>query len=183
MVIEPRKLWPQGVARKGKIAGSGVGRAVAFADDAGWSEELLALQRTGYGSVPPALMAGAVEVLRRWAKVWSVRPVAVVAAPAYSVEMAANRALAAHVAGVGKLPLLDLFSWSGPQVPTDTSSAPVVAHLEQAIRLDTSIAVPTGPVLLCATTMRTGWALTVGGALLYEAGCASTMPLVIHRLP
>jgi len=68
-------------------------------------------------------------------------------------------------------------------VPTDTSSAPVVAHLEQAIRLDTSIAVPTGPVLLCATTMRTGWALTVGGALLYEAGCASTMPLVIHRLP
>ena len=183
VVIEPRKLWPQGVARKGKIAGSGVGRAVAFADDAGWSEELLALQRTGYGSVPPALMAGAVEVLRRWAKVWSVRPVAVVAAPAYSVEMAANRALAAHVAGVGKLPLLDLFSWSGPQVPTDTSSAPVVAHLEQAIRLDTSIAVPTGPVLLCATTMRTGWALTVGGALLYEAGCASTMPLVIHRLP
>lgn len=49
IVIEPRKLWPAGCLRTGKIAGFGEGRAIAFADDPGWGEELLALQRVGYG--------------------------------------------------------------------------------------------------------------------------------------
>jgi ATP-dependent DNA helicase RecQ len=109
--------------------------------------------------------------------------VAVVAAPAASVEMKANQALAAHIAGVGRLPLLDVFSWQGDPVPTDTSSAPVVNHLEQSIQFDHAVAVPSGPVLLCAATMRTGWSLTVAAALLHEAGCSGAMPLVIHRLP
>jgi len=183
VVVEPRKLWPQGVRRKGKIAGLVEGRAVAFADDAGWSEQLLALQRTGYGSIPPELLAGAVQTLRRWSKRWPQRPVAVAAAPAFSVEMKANQALAAFIAGIGKLPLVQLFSWSGGEAPSDASSAPLVAHLEQSIRLDPSVPVPAGPVLLCATTMRTGWALTVCGALLHEAGCPSTLPLVVHKLP
>ena len=102
---------------------------------------------------------------------------------AFSVEMRANRSLAEHLAAVGKLPLLDVFSWSGGEVPTDASSAPVVAHLEQAIQLDRSVPVPHGPVLLCATTMRTGWSLAVGAALLHEAGCTAAMPVVVHRLP
>ncbi|HAP78272.1 MAG TPA: hypothetical protein DCR14_19585, partial [Acidimicrobiaceae bacterium] len=59
------------------------------------------------------------------------------------------------------------------------------AHLEQAIELDTAAAreLPPGPVLLCATTMRTGWSITVASALLAEAGCGAVMPLVVHRLP
>jgi len=183
IVVEPRKMWPSGGTRRGKISGLGEGRAVAFADDPGWSEELLALQRTGYGSVPEELLAGAVEALRRWSKVWLQRPVAVVAAPAYSVEMKANVALAQHIAGVGKLPFLDLFSWQGDAASDQLSSGPVVAHLEAAIRLDPSVEVPSGPVLLCASTMRTGWSLTVSAALLHDAGCTATMPLVIHRLP
>lgn len=181
--IEPRKMWPSGGKRRGKISGLSEGRAVAFADDPGWSEELLALQRTGYGSIPPELLAGAVEVLRRWSKVWPQRPVAVFAAPAYSVEMKANIALAQHIAGVGKLPFLDLFSWHGDAVDGRLSSGPVVTHLEGVIRLDPTTEVPHGPVLMCATTMRTGWALTVSAALLHDAGCTATMPLVIHRLP
>jgi ATP-dependent DNA helicase RecQ len=183
IVIEPRKQWPSGVSRRGRIAGLAEGRAVAFADDAGWSDELLALQRTGYGTIPPELLAGAVETLRRWRSVWSQRPVAVAAAPAFSVERRANRMLAGHLAGVGRLPLLELFSWNGPETPSDTSSAPVVAHLEQAIGFDRSIAVPDGPILLCATTMRTGWSLTVAAALLHESGGNTAMPVVIHRLP
>jgi ATP-dependent DNA helicase RecQ len=59
----------------------------------------------------------------------------------------------------------------------------VVTHLERAIEFDASIALPDGPVLLCATTMRTGWSLAVAAALLHDAGCAAAMPLVIHRLP
>ncbi len=183
IVIEPRKLWPSGVGRRGKIAGLGEGRAVAFADDAAWSADLLAMQRVGYGSIPPALLDGAVQALGRWSKVWDRRPVAVVAAPAASVEMGANRALAEYIAAVGKLPVLDVFGWQGDAAPTDSSSAPVVAHLEQAIQFDTSAAIPDGPVLLCATTMRSGWSLAVAAALLHDAGCPIALPLVIHRLP
>jgi ATP-dependent DNA helicase RecQ len=183
-LVEPRKLWPSGVGRKGRIVGLDEGRAVAFADDAGWSSELLAMQRTGYGSIPDALLDGAVQVLGRWRSTWQ-RPVAVVAAPAYSVEMAANRSLAVHLGSVGKLPVFDLFSWAGEAQPTDTSSAPVVSHLERSIQFDTEAAatLPRGPVLLVATTMRSGWSLTVAGALLREAGATAVLPLVVHRLP
>lgn len=183
IVIEPRKLWPTGVGRRGKIAGVGQGRAVAFADDPGWSDELLAMQRTGYGSIPPELLAGAVATLSRWSKVWPQRPVAVAAAPAYSVEMRANVALARHIAEIGRLPFLDVFAWDGPPVPDHTSSGHTVGHLEGAITLTGAGEVPSGPVLLCATTMRTGWSLTVSAALLHEAGCSVALPLVIHRLP
>ncbi len=183
IVVEPRKQWPSGVGRRGRIAGLGEGRAVAFADDPGWADELAELARTGRSVVPPALLAGAVEALRRWAAVWPARPVAVVAAPAYGVEMKANRALAEHIGVVGKLPVLDVFAWDGTSSPDDTSSAPVVRHVEQSIQFDRSVALPDGPVLLCATTMRTGWTLTVAAALLHEAGVSTTMPLVIHRLP
>ena len=183
IVVDPRKLWPSGVGRKGKIQGAGQGRAVAFADDAGWADELLAMQRSGYGTIPPELLDGAVDTLRRWSKQWT-RPVAVVPAPASTpVEARANQVLAEHIAAVGKLPLLQVFSWHGPPPPDGTSSAPLVQHLERAIQLDTTVPMPRGPVLLCATTMRTGWATTVCSALLHDAGCTPTLPLVIHRLP
>jgi ATP-dependent DNA helicase RecQ len=183
IVIEPRKQWPSGVSRRGRIAGLSEGRAVAFADDAGWSDALLAMQRTGYGTIPPELLAGAVEILRRWSKVWPQRPVAMVPAPAFGVEARANRSLAEHLAAVGRLPMLDVFSWTGGEAPTDTSSGPVVQQLERAIHVDHSLAVPDGPVMLCATTMRTGWSLTVAASLLHEAGSSAVMPMVIHRLP
>ncbi|MCB1001346.1 MAG: ATP-dependent DNA helicase RecQ [Acidimicrobiales bacterium] len=186
--IEPRKLWPSGVSRKGRIHGTAEGRAVAFADDPAWADELVALQRTGYGTVPPELLDGAVEVLRRWKHVWPERPVAVVPAPAHSVEARANLALATHLAQVGKLPLVELFAWQGGEPPTDTSSAPVVQHLERAVRvLDPSPLahgeIVSGPVLLCSTTMRTGWTIALCSALLAESTGRTAMPLVVHRLP
>ena len=183
IVVEPRKLWPSGVGRKGKIAGLGEGRGVAFADDPGWSEELLALARVGYGTIGPELLSGAVETLRRWSKVWSARPVAVVAAPAFAVEMAANRELAEHIGGVGKLPVLDLFAWVGGELERDSSSAPIVAQLERSVQRNLTLEVPRGPILLCAASMRTGWTFALCAALQYEASGASTLPLVIHRLP
>ncbi len=183
IVVEPRKQWPSGVSRRGRIAGLGEGRAVAFADDPGWADELAALARSGLGTIPAELLDGAVDALRRWSAVWATRPVAVIAAPAYGIEMKANRALAEHIGAVGKLPVLDVFSWDGPSSPNDASSAPVVRHVEQSIRFDSSVSLPGGPVMLCATTMRTGWTATVAAALLHEAGVATTLPLVIHRLP
>ena len=186
--IEPRKLWPSGVGRKGRIHGTAEGRAVAFADDPAWPDELLAMQRVAYGQIPPELLDGAVQALSRWSKVWPERPVAVVPAPAFSVEAKANLVLAEHIARVGKLPLVELFAWQGDAGPTDTSSAPVVQHLERAIQLldPAPLAhgeIVSGPVLLCCTTMRTGWTIGVCSALVAESTGRTAMPLVLHRLP
>jgi len=182
-IIEPRKRWPSGAARKGAIAGIGEGRAVAFADDPGWSDEVAALTRSMYSAIPPEMLAGAVATLGRWRASWPARPVAVVPAPAHGAEMAANRLLAEHLAAVGKLPLVDCCSWRGGPAPADSSSGAVVAHLQDAITLDPAAQFPRGPVLLCATSMRTGWSLTVAAALLKEHGCETSLPLVLHRRP
>ncbi len=186
VVIEPRKLWPNGPGRKGRIAGIAEGRAVAFADDAAWGDELTALAGAGHGSIPPALLDGAVEALRRWSNVWPQRPLAVVPAPAPPGEAAANQALAAHLAAIGRLPLIDALRWTGAgPAPTNASSAALVAHLEDAITVDPVAAaeLPPGPVLLCATTMRTGWSLTVGAARLHDTAGTTALPIVVHRLP
>jgi ATP-dependent DNA helicase RecQ len=183
IVVEPRKMWPSGASRRGRIAGIAEGRAVAFADDPGWADEITELQHGGLAVVPDPLLAGAVEALRRWATVWPQRPVAVVPAPAPGREQQGNLALAAHVARVGRLPLIEAVGWSGPPPPSDISSGPLVAHLESALHLAAGIDIPQGPVLLCCTTMRTGWTATVCAALLHEAGATTTLPLVVHRLP
>jgi len=186
VVIEPRKLWPSGPGRRGRIAGIAEGRAVAFADDAAWDDELTTLSLAGHRSIPSALLDGAVEALRRWSRVWPERPRAVVPAPAAAGEAAANQALAAHLATVGRLPLIDALRWTGSgPAPSDVSSATLVAHLEGAIELDPAAAaeLPPGPVLLCATTMRTGWSLTVSAARLHDAAGSTALPIVIHRLP
>lgn len=182
-VVEPRKLWPRNVSRTGKIVGLGEGRAVAFADDPGWADEIAMLQRSGYGSIPPELLDASIQTLRRWSAVWQQRPIAVVPAPAPGVEMRANRALAEHVGRIGRLPVVDALSWTGGTPAPNTSSAPLVVHLERSVGLDASVAVATGPVLLCATSMRTGWTITVSAALLHEAWGTEVMPLVVHRRP
>jgi ATP-dependent DNA helicase RecQ len=182
LVLEPRKLWPAGGSRSGRIGGLEDGRAVAFADDPAWAAELAEFARDGARTLGPELLAGAVEVLRRWARVWPARPVVVVPAPAPGIEWATNRQLAEHIGAVGKLTVVEALSWHGAAPPRDTSSGPLVTHLERAVRID-DVELPRGPVLLCATTMRTGWALTVSAALLHEHGAPSVMPLVVHRLP
>ena len=134
-------------------------------------------------NIGPELLAGAVETLRRWSKVWPARPIAVAAAPAFAVEMAANRALAQHIGAIGKLPVLELFEWHGDQLQRDTSSGPIVGHLQRSVQRNQLSEVPRGPILLCAASMRTGWTLAVCAALLFEENNALTLPLVIHRLP
>ncbi|MFN4918000.1 MAG: hypothetical protein ACK5MM_01180, partial [Planctomyces sp.] len=58
-----------------------------------------------------------------------------------------------------------------------------VNHLEQAIRLNRNISLPPGPVLLCSTTARSCWTLTVAATLLAEAGAPDSLALILHRKP
>ena len=179
--IEPRKRWPAGVRRKGSIQGFDTGRAVSFADDPGWVAELQALRIAAPGDVPADLLAGAVATLGRWAKTWPARPVCVVPLPA--PDMASNRRVAEHIAQKGRLLMLDGFSWTGGPAPDDAASTPVVGHLESAIRWTGDAALPTGPVLLVATDVRTRWTATVAAALLREQGASQVVLLALHLQP
>jgi len=183
VIFEPRKIWPKGCARKGTISAKLAARAVAFADDPGWTEELEALARSGMTIVPSDLLDGAVSLLQRWKNDWEQRPALVMPAPAPDSEMQSNRQLANHISTIGRLPLFDAFSWQGPACPENQPSASHVKHLEKAIRLQKLTNLPAGPVLLCATTARTCWTMTLAAALLSEAGVKSVMAIVLHRQP
>jgi len=183
VIFEPRKIWPNGCTRKGTISAKLSARAVAFADDPGWTEELEAFARSGMTIVPSDLLDGAVSLLQRWKNDWEQRPALVMPAPAPDSEMQSNRQLANHISTIGRLPLFDAFSWQGPACPENQPSASHVKHLEKAIRLQKLTDLPAGPVLLCASTARTCWTMTLAAALLSEAGVKSVMAIVLHRQP
>ena len=183
VLIEPRKRWPNGSARKGVIVSASEGRAVAFADDPGWLDELRELTRSGGTRVSPALLEGSVAVLSRWRTQWRERPVAVVPAPGPGPLFRTNQEFAQHLAGVGKLPLLDMFTFTGEAPSGDLASAPMVDQLVGAISMRPDAQLPAGPVLLAAVTVRSRWNITVAGALLREAGCTDVLPIVIHQRP
>ena len=183
VVIEPRKLWPSGVTRRGKIKGLSLGRAVAFADDPGWNDLLRDMRNGNYGRIPDELIAGAHDVLKRWEKAWNKKPVAVVVAPAFGTEAIGNQQFADAVAKALGLPVFNVFTWDGNATPAGVSSAPFVDHLEQVLRIDAKAGIPAGPVILCATTMRTSWTQTVAAEMLHEIGVSTVLPFVVHRLP
>lgn len=104
-------------------------------------------------------------------------------APAPDFEIQSNRQLATHLSTIGRLPLLDAFTWHGPACPENLPSTSHVNHLEKTVRLKNFTDPPVGPVLLCATTARTRWTLTLTAALLSEAGVPGVMAIVLHRRP
>jgi ATP-dependent DNA helicase RecQ len=182
VLIEPRKLWPSGVpGRKGRIVGCDVGRAIAFADDPGWTDELAALA-LGDAAVSVELADGLVDVLRRWKSQWHERPIAIVPMPSRSRPQLIQ-AMAEHLSAVGKLPITDVLVCSGSRPPTDTASAARVAALTKALVLTAGATVPRGPILLVDDTYRSGWTMTVAAALLRDAGATAVLPLVLHQLP
>jgi ATP-dependent DNA helicase RecQ len=179
VVVEPRKMWASGLPdRKGKITFLAEGRALAFADDPAWNADLTGLWGADRPAPAPILQA-MVEVLKRWSSSWQ-RPVAVVAMPSRRYPVLIG-SVAAHLAEVGRLPLVEALRVTGPP-PTDDAASSVRAkdllyrtELLPEVRFD-------GPVLLVDDTIRTRWTITVAGALLADAGATAVLPLAIHRL-
>ena len=179
--LEPRKLWPSGLAdRKGKITGCAVGRALAFADDAAWSDAIAALGEND-GPVSAEIADAMVGVLSRWRRSWE-RPVVVVPMPSRR-RPELIRSLAEHIAAVGKLPLVDALDVSGPPPPSDVASAARASALLGSLRVTDGVGLPAGPALLVDDTYRSGWTATVAASLLTDAGASSVLPVVIHKLP
>ena len=180
-VLEPRKMWPSGAGRKGRLAGVEPGRALAFADDPAWVEVIRELASPD-AEPSDELRAGLVDVLKAWAKDWD-RPVAVVPVPSRTHPRRVA-GMAAHVAEVGRLPVLNVLRVAGPPPAQDVASAARVSGLLAALSVvPDAAALPDGPLLLVDDVSRTGWTLTVVAALLRDAGAGPVLPLVGHRRP
>jgi ATP-dependent DNA helicase RecQ len=181
VVIDPRKRWPGGVDRKGTIKGCEPGRALVFADTPGWGEAIASLSGRDQ-PLSDEIVDGMVKVLSRWKGSWAARPVAVVPMPSRRYPVRVHD-LAERIGAVGKLPVIDALTVTGPPPPADTAAKPRVEHLLAGLSVIDGVALPDGPVLLVDDTYRSGWTMTVAAALLRDAGASAVLPLVVHQLP
>ncbi len=179
VVIEPRKLWPSGSGFKGRIAGCSEGRALAFADDPGWSREIATL---GNGPAPSDVLDGMVAVLGRWRASWGQRPVAIVAMPSANHHRLIG-SVVDHLGRVGKLDVVHALTLSDVAPVGDVASAARVKALAASIQLVPGVSLPNGPVLLVDAMYRTGWSMTVAASLLRAQFGCDVMPLVVHQHP
>ncbi|WP_314248687.1 RecQ family ATP-dependent DNA helicase [Streptomyces kutzneri] len=203
--LEPRKMWPTGLAAvgvdlKGRIpAGeqASTGRALGRLSDIGWGNRLrpmLAPQAPDQ-PVPDDVAQAVVAVLADWARGpggWAsgapdapARPVGVVALPSRSHPQLIG-SLAARIAEIGRMPLLGALAYTD-QAPefgsVSSNSAQRVRGLHQALTvppaLADALAQSAGPVLLVDDRTESGWTVAVAARLLRRAGAKEVFPLVL----
>jgi ATP-dependent DNA helicase RecQ len=185
VVIEPRKMWPTGLANldlpeKGRIsAGADEGRAVARLTDLGPGQLLRDLFRAGVadGPVPPALAQAVLQVLGEWEPdVDALAFVESARRPALANDFAGG--LARHLG----VPIVARWSISDASVPPGAgaaNSAHRIAAVSRRSRLDTKEPVDGRRVLLLDDLVVTGWTLTLAARALRESGAAVVLPLAL----
>ncbi|WP_405788928.1 RecQ family ATP-dependent DNA helicase [Streptomyces sp. NBC_01367] len=203
--LEPRKMWPTGLAAvgvdlKGRIPTgeqASTGRALGRLSDIGWGNRLrpmLAPQAPDQ-PVPDDVAQAVVAVLADWARGpggWAsgapdapARPVGVVALPSRSHPQLIG-SLAARIAEIGRMPLLGALAYTD-QAPefgsVSSNSAQRVRGLHQALTvpqaLADALAQSAGPVLLVDDRTESGWTIAVAARLLRRAGAKEVFPLVL----
>ncbi|MFD7099252.1 RecQ family ATP-dependent DNA helicase [Streptomyces xanthophaeus] len=207
--LEPRKMWPTGLAAvgvdlKGRIpAGeqASTGRALGRLSDIGWGNRLRPMlsPQTPDQPIPDDVAQAVVAVLADWARGpggWAsrapdapARPVGVVALPSRSRPQLVG-SLAARIAEVGRMPLLGTIAYTD-QVPEfglpSSNSAQRVRGLHQALTVPPALAATleqaAGPVLLVDDRAESGWTLAVAARLLRRAGAKQVFPLVLAVQP
>ncbi|MER5830546.1 RecQ family ATP-dependent DNA helicase [Streptomyces sp. NPDC002130] len=201
--VEPRRMWPTGlpaigVELKGRIpAGeqAAPGRALGRLSDIGWGNRLrpmLAPQAPDL-PVPDDVARAVVDVLADWAKGpdgWAAgapegrsRPAGVVTVASRTRPQLIN-SLAAHIAEIGRLPLLGTVEYTGDAYPgSRTNSAQRLKALDGALAvppaLASALAGAQGPVLLVDDYTETGWTLAVAARMLRRSGAQGVLPLVL----
>jgi len=185
-VLEPRKMWPSGSGRRGRIPEhrrAEPGRALAFAEDPGWGIAVTAALATD-GPLDDELLAGLVGVLRRWG--WPAgRPTTVVALPSrrHPVLVAS---MAERLAEIGRMAVahpvaLAAAAGFADDAPTSRASAESAISRLCLVPQAAGEAVPSGPVLLVDDYARSGFTLAVAADLLRDAGAGPVYPLVLHK--
>jgi ATP-dependent DNA helicase RecQ len=178
--IEPRKMWPAGAPRRGRIA-EGLraepGRALSRGEDAIWAAPVRAALAGG-APAPDDVFAGLVDALKGWG--WPAgRPTWVTWVPSRRREPLLKD-VATRLAALGRMDLATPLIATGPGYQEDAATNAESAGLALR-RLGVDGDVPSGPVLLVDDTTRSGFSLTVAAALLREAGSGPVYPLVLHR--
>ncbi|MYV55813.1 RecQ family ATP-dependent DNA helicase [Streptomyces sp. SID3212] len=205
--IEPRKMWPTGLAAvgidlKGRIPvgqQAVAGRALGRLSDIGWGNRLrpiLSAQATDR-PVSEEVLAAVVTVVADWSRSpegWAggspdatARPVGIVAMPSRTrPQLVAS--LAAGVARVGRLPMLGSLAHtpqSDEHVAHRSNSAQrlraLVASFMVPDELAAALARTPGPVFLVDDYSESGWTLAVGARLLRQAGAEQVLPLVLAQ--
>jgi ATP-dependent DNA helicase RecQ len=197
--ITPRRMWPTGMKELGvEVSGkidpglsAEPGRAIGRLTDLGWGPRLRALLAPGGpddpgvdDSVPDEFVAAVVKVLAGWD--WAQRPAGVVTLASRTRPRLIG-SLAAHIAEIGRIPLL-----GGLGYPPDEPPRPAGRQYNSAQRLAAvwrGLMVPEpvraavaglgGPVLLVDDRVDTGWTMTVAARLLREAGAPAVLPLAL----
>ncbi|MEU1074166.1 MULTISPECIES: RecQ family ATP-dependent DNA helicase [unclassified Streptomyces] len=203
--IEPRKMWPTGLAAvgvdlKGRIpAGEQAfaGRALGRLSDIGWGNRLrpMLAPQSPDGPVPDDVVDAVVTVLADWAKGpggWASgspdappRPAGVVTVASLTRPRLVE-SLGARIAEIGRMPLLGRVEYgeeaAGSRVPA-SNSAQRVRALHHAFTVPDEVARAVreagGPVLLVDDRADTGWTLAVAARLLRRAGAQGVFPLVL----
>jgi ATP-dependent DNA helicase RecQ len=190
VVVAARKMWPTGLAAvgvplSGRIAAgeqAAAGRAVGRLSDLGWGPRLRTLLADGApdAPAPSALLDAVVAVLKAWAHgddPWPARPVAVVAIGSRRrPELVGS--VAAHVAAVGRLPLLGTVTATGPAAGGRSNSAQRVKALYGGFRVPPELAARlAGPVLLLDDYVESGWTMALVARELRAAGATAVLPL------
>ncbi|MET8248427.1 RecQ family ATP-dependent DNA helicase [Streptomyces sp. NPDC005202] len=201
--VEPRRMWPTGlpaigVDLKGRIpAGeqASTGRALGRLSDIGWGNRLrpMLAPHAPDGPVPEDVARAVVGMLADWAKGpggWATeaadaqpRPVGVVTV-ASRTRPRLIQSLGAHIAEIGRLPLLGTVEYTGdaPRV-SRSNSAQRLKALDGALTvppaLASALAETPGPVLLVDDCTETGWTLAVAARLLRRSGAQGVLPLVL----
>jgi len=183
VVVEPRKMWPTGLANlglpdKGRItAAADEGRAVARLTDLGPGQLLRDLFRSGVvdGPVPAPLVQAVISVLGDW------RPAATGIVYVESARRPVlTRDFAEGLSRYLRIPVLGAFAIFDPSVPPDagvSNSAHRVAAVSRRFAWQgTEVS---GSVLLLDDLVVTGWTLTLAARALRDAGAGSVLPLAL----
>ncbi|MFJ5095740.1 RecQ family ATP-dependent DNA helicase [Streptomyces sp. NPDC088557] len=203
--VEPRKMWPTGLAAvgvdlKGRIPPGEQcfgGRALGRLSDIGWGNRLRPLLADGAadGPVPDDVVQAVVHVLADWAKGpggWASGAPEAPARPAGVVTVASHRrprlvgSLGQRIAEIGRMPLLGSVEYV-PEAEdlrlSRTNSAQRVVGLQRTLTVSAELAgrlaEVDGPVLLVDDLSDSGWTLAVSARLLRRAGADGVFPLVL----
>src|SRR5947209_6591232 len=190
--LEPRAMWPSGLARigidlAGKISAderAATGRVIGRLSDIGWGPRLRRLLHEGApdAPLPDELFNAAVEVLRTWG--WEQRPVAVAAVPSTRRPQLVTT-LGERLAGIGRLEWLGCLAGGAPaEGASRTNSAQRVRALhgrfavtpEQHAALE-RLGQPV--VLLVDDIVDSGWTMALAARELRVAGASEVLPFAL----
>lgn len=189
--IEPRKLWPSGLAAIGVDLSGRIkqpaeeGRAIARLTDLGHGAALRGLfaldpeGRTSDGPVPVPLARAMVTMLQDWQpRVDAIVVTESERRPELVADLAAGLARFLQVPVIGRWAVVDLDV--GPDRGATNSAQRVAAVSRRcALQLDDLEAVRDARVLLVDDRTVTGWTSTLTARALHEAGAAAVLPLVL----